>query len=703
MPAFDNSDLIEKFKLTLIGRMFHSDGRSVEALLKHMPKRRIWDVEGRVRGKNLGDNKFQFDFDNEEDMMKVLQRRPCHFNRWSFSLEKWIPTIKEEFPNTLLLWASVEGIPIHYRKQETYESVGKALGGYDMTDVEGGRVRVFINGDLPLKVECKVGFDNGDVVKVAIKYEDLHRYCFTCKRISHEEGTCPELNEEQREHNRILRIEEKAKEEKATQEVFSQPQRRNAGHSNATTHRDGRGSESRRDFQSPSARYGERSSERVHSQDLRKKLTERREVQTKNVWRRLENNTQAELPRDRERYHPYQRSSRGEYNGKVRDTASSSEWRRKDYRDYQERTHERRGHYTSRYEDAKGKWGERAGKYSPRRQSPSDSQRTISDNFHSKGPRPYNIQRRSGSPNSSKMEWRPVSSPKRTEENSEIQKQGNGEERQKLPLEQSRERNSTASPAQKDDHHGNQEKGLGSNSGAEKERNQTKEAMVTESSSKMQGDTTGKEIPMGKAGECHQTSLEIPQTRAELEALEKEREDAELDKIIEEYAEMAMQTEPLMDADMLEEDDLLDELSDPDDKEGQIEAISQLSPVRATRPIGTEKTKQSQATLGKGTKMEPANMENNEKREIKNPIPMGRRRGARSPEIKGASASKKLATRGRLSPKPKQLKFTREEIIPTRATTKLPRHEVYPSAMKSRKPVSNAGSMVSQKPSSKRI
>ncbi|XP_013679592.1 uncharacterized protein LOC106384125 [Brassica napus] len=216
VPAFDNSDLIEKFKLTLVGRMFHSDGRSVEALLKHMPKRRIWDVEGRVRGTNLGNNKLQFDFDKEEDLQKVLQLRPCHFNKWSFSLERWIPTIKEDFPNMMLLWATVSGVPIHYKKLETYQSVGKALGTYDFADIEGGRVRVFINGDLPLKFEYKVGFQNGDVVKVTIIYEDLHRHCFTCKRITHEEGTCPELTEVQREKNRLLRIEQKEQEDKAT-------------------------------------------------------------------------------------------------------------------------------------------------------------------------------------------------------------------------------------------------------------------------------------------------------------------------------------------------------------------------------------------------------------------------------------------------------------------------------------------------------
>ena len=316
VPAFDNSDLIEKFKLTLIGRMFHADGRSVEAFLKHMPKRRIWDVEGRVRGKNLGDNKFQFDFDNEEDMTKVLQRRPCHFNRWSFFLEKWIPTIKEDFPNMLLLWATVSGIPIHYRKLETYQSVGQALGVYDTADVEGGRVRVSINGDLPLKFECKVGFDNGDVVKVTIKYEDLHRYCFTCKRISHEEGTCPGLTEKQRDVNRLIRLEEKEREERATREVFSIPHRNNAGDHNMVLNRDYRGKDLRKDDQNNNVPWSERRSEQEYSHDLRKKLTERREVHTKNVWNRLDGNTHSELPRDQERYHPYQHSSGVESKGK---------------------------------------------------------------------------------------------------------------------------------------------------------------------------------------------------------------------------------------------------------------------------------------------------------------------------------------------------------------------------------------------------
>lgn len=49
VPEFDFTDLIEKYKLSLVGRMSHQDGRSVDALITHMPRRRIWDVEGRVQ------------------------------------------------------------------------------------------------------------------------------------------------------------------------------------------------------------------------------------------------------------------------------------------------------------------------------------------------------------------------------------------------------------------------------------------------------------------------------------------------------------------------------------------------------------------------------------------------------------------------------------------------------------------------------
>lgn len=43
IPEFDFTNLIEKHKFTLVGSMFHIDGRSVDALINHMPKIHTWD------------------------------------------------------------------------------------------------------------------------------------------------------------------------------------------------------------------------------------------------------------------------------------------------------------------------------------------------------------------------------------------------------------------------------------------------------------------------------------------------------------------------------------------------------------------------------------------------------------------------------------------------------------------------------------
>lgn len=80
LPACDLEAAAEQFKLTLIGRVFQLKSRSIDALINLLPKPRIWNVEGRVRGTNLGNGRFQFDFDNEQDLQAVLNKRPCHFN-----------------------------------------------------------------------------------------------------------------------------------------------------------------------------------------------------------------------------------------------------------------------------------------------------------------------------------------------------------------------------------------------------------------------------------------------------------------------------------------------------------------------------------------------------------------------------------------------------------------------------------------------
>ena len=218
------------------------------------------------------------------------------------------------------------------------------MGEVETVDVENGRVRVVVNADEPLQFERKAGYANGDVIKVSLSYEELHRYCFTCKRISHQEGTCPELSPEQREANRIARLESKEKEELAAREAFSAPIRGRELHRGFENHTRTTDTHPKfpHEMEQPQrreerARPGQ--AQRTEHGDLRSKILSKREDLAKNVWNRIDHSYEERNPRDRERYHPYNRnkyeeskysstdsanrSMRG-YHGK---SASSSSWR----------------------------------------------------------------------------------------------------------------------------------------------------------------------------------------------------------------------------------------------------------------------------------------------------------------------------------------------------------------------------------------
>ncbi|CAH2051942.1 unnamed protein product [Thlaspi arvense] len=50
---------------------------------------RIWKVEERVAGADLGMGRLQFDFDEEEDIQAILQIEPFHFDGWMTG--GWLP------------------------------------------------------------------------------------------------------------------------------------------------------------------------------------------------------------------------------------------------------------------------------------------------------------------------------------------------------------------------------------------------------------------------------------------------------------------------------------------------------------------------------------------------------------------------------------------------------------------------------------
>lgn len=625
-----------------------------------MPKPRIWDVEGRVQGSDLGNGKFQFDFTNEEDLLKVLSRRPCHFNRWSFSLERWEANIREDFPNTMLFWVHVTGIPPIYKKDQTYRGIGEALGEAKTVDVDGARVQVSLNGDNPLQFERKVGFDNGDIVKVSLRYEGLHRYCFSCKRISHKERTCPELSDLDRMRNKQLRAD-------------SSPSKIGWHHSKAVYRKD----EDRAESSSLTRRNLERDYDsRRPSQrdDLRKDIQEKREYQSKGVWDRLEHNRDREYPRYRERYHPYGDSRKGH-------------------------SHDRR-----------------AAPYAPRSRIPStygesddlsygtdrrvakggnkdsleatDSQRTISDlqqteyklarlhiDQHSRSlgkvhPGAGNLYGRRESNRADKGKEITAPAPIWREKVSTNQKG-----RDKSIMEQQLLLPPPPAPNPSD-------------------------IILAHSNGTIPGEITGP---------CTVSDFVTERKVAEEETKETPSGEVDTNEVDRMEFEKEMGLE-LMDDETLENDDLLDEEEMPVDEflvedemveEGQerIEAITQLHTPRETKElVQTASFMEKEARYHKNKKVQNSSQNNPDVRAGNSKVTdakLGKRRTPKSPDIKGVASKKINALRIRQSPKKKTYNSRPK-------TNGVPRNEVFPSAL-GKKSAANLGSVVSQKPPSTHI
>ncbi|KAG2273977.1 hypothetical protein Bca52824_056532 [Brassica carinata] len=191
----DNSELIARFKLSLVGRLFNRERHSVESLIALLP-----------RPIDLGNQIFQFDFDSEDDFQKVLSKRPCHYNKWSFALERWAPHIGDSFHNTMTFWVTALGIPTHFWLDPIFRALGRRLGNVGLVEEKTAKFQVEINAELPLKFALRAQLPSGEIVPVSLEYVNLHRWCHSCRLISHEEDTCPTLSEEQRENHRLIKL-----------------------------------------------------------------------------------------------------------------------------------------------------------------------------------------------------------------------------------------------------------------------------------------------------------------------------------------------------------------------------------------------------------------------------------------------------------------------------------------------------------------
>ncbi|WZZ08614.1 hypothetical protein YC2023_094535 [Brassica napus] len=192
IPKFDNSNLIAEYSKTVIGRCMNPSKQVMKALLYHLPK--IWNVDERVAGADLGMGRFQFDFDQEEDIVEVMKNKPFHFDNWMLSIVRWEPVVEENYPSKITFWVRIMGVPLHFWAAPTFKSIGEALGvvrGDEDVDIDEGKVRVIIDAFKPLVFSVTAEFHSGEESIIALRYEKLHGFCRICSSLRHDQTKCP--------------------------------------------------------------------------------------------------------------------------------------------------------------------------------------------------------------------------------------------------------------------------------------------------------------------------------------------------------------------------------------------------------------------------------------------------------------------------------------------------------------------------------
>lgn len=156
-------------------------------------------------------------------------------------LQRWEPTISLSFPWLIPFWTKVKGIPAHLWTEETVRSIGEDIGRSECSDIStlSVRMRVHVNGRLPLIKSSVIEYPNGDEVRVSLVYEKLEKHCSHCYRLDHELKDCLAAKHQKKKKANALAGVSLTRELLATLESFlpatSQPESRRQTTSGTST------------------------------------------------------------------------------------------------------------------------------------------------------------------------------------------------------------------------------------------------------------------------------------------------------------------------------------------------------------------------------------------------------------------------------------------------------------------------------------
>ncbi|XP_022548807.2 uncharacterized protein LOC106393927 [Brassica napus] len=183
--------------ISLIGRILNPDCQKVPNLIREMPRK--WQKFDRVRGIALSPERFQFMFKHEHDLLEVYEKGVHSFNDWTLAIERWVERPPPDYLNFINIWVRLRNIPVNHYTAKAIEALGDLVGhvvevAFDpsrprINDYE--RVLVRFDVSRPLYKTRVVNLPGGEKTTISYEYERIHKRCFHCQRLTHEQTVCP--------------------------------------------------------------------------------------------------------------------------------------------------------------------------------------------------------------------------------------------------------------------------------------------------------------------------------------------------------------------------------------------------------------------------------------------------------------------------------------------------------------------------------
>jgi hypothetical protein len=188
----------EKGTRCLVGKIWSGKRTNKEAFQQVLSK--LWRTRRGVIFKEVQDNLWLFEFEEDGDERRLLEGRPWSFDRQILvmnELDGSTPPSQMKFTISPF-WVQIHDMPLVCMTKGVGVKIGESLGKLEDVDVAGDgagwgrclRIRVSIDITKPLE-RGRALVLGGKSSWVMFKYEKLPLFCFRCGCIVHEDGGCP--------------------------------------------------------------------------------------------------------------------------------------------------------------------------------------------------------------------------------------------------------------------------------------------------------------------------------------------------------------------------------------------------------------------------------------------------------------------------------------------------------------------------------